>query len=102
MAFVTVAQAAYVPVGKAVYVEAAGLALAVFNLGGGRFRAVTPLCPHEDGPLAEGWLEGGSVVCPWHGYDFDLATGRCNVDASLAVGVYETRVVDGEVEVDIP
>ena len=102
MAFVTVAKAADVPVGKAVYVEAARVALAVFNLGGGRFRAVTPLCPHEDGPLAEGWLEADNVVCPWHGYDFDLTTGRCNVDASLSVGVYETRVVDGEVEVDIP
>lgn len=102
MPFVAVAKAADIPVGKAAYVEAAGLALAVFNLGGGRFRALAPACPHEDGPLSEGWLEGGSVVCPWHGYDFDLATGRCNVDSSLAVGVYATRVVDDAVEVELP
>jgi len=102
MAFVPVAKAADIPVGKAAYVETAGVALAVFNLGGGRFRAVTPTCPHEDGPLAEGWVEGGSIVCPWHGYDFDLATGRCNVDEGLSVGVYETRVVDGAVEVELP
>ena len=102
MTFVPVAKAADIPVGKAAHVEAGRLALAVFNLGGGRFRAVTAICPHEDGPLAEGWLEADNVVCPWHGYDFDLATGRCNIDASLAVGVYATRVVDGTVEVEIP
>ena len=102
MAFVALAQAADIPVGKAAYVETAGLTLALFNLGGGRFRALTSICPHEDGPLAEGWLEGGNVVCPWHGYDFELATGRCNVDDGLSVGVYETRVVDGAVEVDLP
>ena len=102
MAFVSVAKAADIVVGKAAHVEAAGLSLAVFNLGGGRFHAVTAICPHEDGPLGECWLEGGNVVCPWHGYDFDLATGRCNTDAGLAVSVYAARVVDGGVEVEIP
>ena len=102
MAFVPVAKAADIPVGKAAHVEAGSLALAVFNLGAGRFRAVTALCPHEDGPLAEGWVEGGGVVCPWHGYDFELATGRCNVDDNLSIGVFATRVVDGSVEVEIP
>jgi nitrite reductase/ring-hydroxylating ferredoxin subunit len=102
MAFVAVAKTADIPAGKAVYVETAGGALAIFNLGGGRFHAVSPVCPHEDGPLAEGWVEGDSVVCPWHGYDFDLATGRCNVDPSLSVGVYATRVVEGALEVDLP
>ena len=102
MGFVAVAKAADIPVGKGAYVETAAATLAVFNLGGGRFRAVSPACPHEDGPLAEGWVEGDSVVCPWHGYDFDLGTGRCNVDPGLAICVYATRVVDGTVEVEIP
>lgn len=102
MAFLAVAKAADIPVGKAAYVETGALALAIFNLGGGRFQAVSSICPHEDGPLAEGWIEGGSVVCPWHGYDFDLAAGRCNVDDSLSVSVYATRVVDGAVEVEVP
>ena len=41
-------------------------------------------------------------MCPWHGFDFDLATGRCNVDSDLAVPVYPVRVTDGIVEVDLP
>ncbi len=101
MAFVPVARAAEIPAGRGVLVERAGRACAVFNAGGGRFYACSPTCPHEDGPLAGGWLEGEVVVCPWHGYDFDLATGRCRVDGDMAVAVYPVRVVNGEVEVDL-
>jgi nitrite reductase/ring-hydroxylating ferredoxin subunit len=102
MPFVPVAHGADIPTGKACMVEAGPFTLAVFNGGGGRFYAVSALCPHEDGPLAEGWLEGDSVVCPWHGFDFDLASGRCHVAEDLSIGVFPTRVVDGMVEVDVP
>ena len=61
-----------------------------------------PAAAFEDGPLAEGWLEGTSVVCPWHGFDFDLTTGACRVDDDLSVPVYATRVRAGVVEVDLP
>lgn len=33
-------------------------------------------CPHMLGPLDEGVIEDGCVICPWHGYRFDLRTGR--------------------------
>ena len=56
--------------------------------GGGRFYATGPTCPHEDGPLAEGWLEGDAVVCPWHGFDFELATGPAASNPDLVVPVY--------------
>ena len=94
--------AADVPVGHGRTVEKDGLALAVFNAGGGRFYACGASCPHEDGPLAEGWLEGDVVVCPWHGFDFELGTGRCRVVDDLALPVYRARVIDGIVEVDLP
>ena len=102
MAFVRVAEVADIPAGRGSLVEANGLAVAVFNAGEGRFYAMSPLCPHEDGPLAEGWTEGDVVVCPWHGFDFELATGHCRVDEQLAIDVYPVRVRDGAVEVDLP
>jgi nitrite reductase (NADH) small subunit len=102
MAFVKVADVSDIPVGQGSLVEASGLSLAVFNLGEGRFHAMSPVCPHEDGPLAEGWIEGDAVVCPWHGFDFELGSGRCRVDEQLAVSVYPVRVRDGVVEVDVP
>jgi len=102
MAFVPVAAADDITVGQGAFVERDGVTLAVFNAGAGRFYACSALCPHEDGPLAEGWLEGTSVVCPWHGFNFNLTTGACGVDDDLSVAVYATRVRAGVVEVDVP
>jgi nitrite reductase (NADH) small subunit len=91
-----------IPVGQGTLVEGPDVAVAVFNAGGGRFYACGTICPHESGPLAEGWLEGDVVVCPWHGFDFDVRTGRCVVDESLTIPVYAVRSVNGIVEVDVP
>jgi nitrite reductase (NADH) small subunit len=102
MTFVTVARADEIPEGRGIFVERNGVVLAVFNAGDGRFHACGAVCPHEDGPLSEGWLEGDAVVCPWHGFDFDLTTGRCRVDEDLSVPVYRVRVRGGTVEVEIP
>jgi nitrite reductase/ring-hydroxylating ferredoxin subunit len=102
MPFVPVAAADDITVGQGTFVERDGVSLAVFNAGAGRFYACSALCPHEDGPLAEGWLEGTSVVCPWHGFNFDVTTGACGVDDALSVAVYATRVRAGTVEVDVP
>lgn len=102
MPFVKVSQPEAIAVGQGTLVESHGQIVAVFNGGDGRFYACGAICPHEDGPLAEGWLEGNAVVCPWHGFDFDLHTGRCQVAEGLSIPVYPTRVADGAVEVDLP
>jgi nitrite reductase/ring-hydroxylating ferredoxin subunit len=102
MAFVKVARTTEIPVGRGRFVDAGVDAIAVFNAGRGRFYAVSALCPHEDGPLADGWLEGDTVVCPWHGFDFDVVTGMCRSSEGLSIGIYNTRVINGIVEVDLP
>lgn len=102
MAYVRVATTDQIPVGQGMFVQPAGVWLAVFNAGAGRYYACSAVCPHEDGPLAEGWLEAEAVVCPWHGFDFDLVTGQCRVEPGLAVPVYPVRVTGGVVEVDLP
>ncbi len=102
MAFVKVAEIRDVPEGRGTLVERDGLAIAVFNAGGGLIYATSPICPHEDGPLADGWIEDGAVVCPWHGFDFDLANGTCRVDPNLAVAIYPARLNDSSIEVDLP
>jgi nitrite reductase/ring-hydroxylating ferredoxin subunit len=102
MPFVRVARTTDIPLGKGHLVESSAIPVAVFNAGQGRFCAVSALCPHEDGPLADGWLEGGTVVCPWHGFDFDVASGACRATDDLSIAVYRTRVTDGVVEVELP
>jgi nitrite reductase/ring-hydroxylating ferredoxin subunit len=102
MAFVKVAAVSDIAVGQGTHLDVHGVSFALFNAGGGRFHAMSSLCPHEDGPLAEGWLEGDAVVCPWHGFDFELASGTCRVDEGLRIAVYQVRVVGDAVEVDLP
>ena len=102
MPFVPVARAADIPVGKGRFVEHDAVPVAVFNMGRDRFCAVSALCPHEDGPLADGWLEADAVVCPWHGFDFDVTTGACRAADGLSIAVFPARVVAGVVEVDLP
>jgi nitrite reductase (NADH) small subunit len=102
MAFVPVARASDIPLGKGRFVESRVSPVAVFNVGQGRFCAVSAQCPHEDGPRADGWLEGDAVVCPRHRVDIDLATGACRAADGLSIAVYPTRVSAGIVEVDLP
>ena len=67
---------------------------------GGQIGAMANHCTHMGGPLNEGKIEDGTVVCPWHGSTFQLADG-CVLrgPAALPQRVLETRVADGVVEV---
>src|SRR5690606_19642371 len=49
--------------------------VAVYHLQGGAVCATSDICTHEYARLSEGWLEGGTVVCPLHGGRFDVQTG---------------------------
>ncbi|HKA52367.1 MAG TPA: non-heme iron oxygenase ferredoxin subunit [Candidatus Binatia bacterium] len=66
----------------------------------GRIFALAEACSHLSGPLAEGRLEGDSVVCPWHGSRFALGDGRVlNGPATHPQPCFEARVHDGRIEV---
>ena len=74
---------------------AAGKAICVANLGGA-ICVLDGTCPHEGGPLGEGMVEDGHVVCPWHGYAFDPRSGATENDPDLKAVVFESRVENGE------
>lgn len=67
----------------------------------GELYAVPGVCPHEDVALADGELEGTLLRCPGHGYVFDLRTGRCRHEPSLALRRYPITLVGDEVWVDL-
>jgi nitrite reductase (NADH) small subunit len=93
--FVTVARTEDLAPGQGKLVEVNQKRIALFNVGG-RYYAIADTCPHRGGPLSEGELEGATVVCPWHGAVFDLATGEVTrFPAAAGVATYELRV-DGE------
>lgn len=64
-----------IPCGEGRNYEVAGERIAVFHLRSGEIFAVQALCPHKNGPLADGLVGNGMVICPLHAWKFDLKTG---------------------------
>lgn len=82
-------------------VEVEGRRYAVF-LNGGRAHVLDDACPHQGASLGEGVLSRGEVTCPWHGWHFDLESGRNGDGLEACVAVHPARVVDGWVEALLP
>ena len=104
MAELTVCPVEELPPGEVKIVRAGELAIGVYNLGG-EYYAIEDRCSHDDGPLAEGDFdpERKVVVCPRHGSEFDLTTGRpLSLPAYLPVDVFEVVAEDGFIRVKVP
>ena len=56
------------------------------------FFALDNTCPHRGGPLAEGDIIANEIVCPWHLWGFDVATGTCGGNPDLFVSTHEVRI----------
>jgi nitrite reductase (NADH) small subunit len=95
-----VAQVADLGDGQATVVDVAGRSIALFNVRG-RFYAIDNLCPHRGGPLGEGDLEGAIVVCPWHGWRWDVTTGANANNPAVRVSCYPVTVEQGAVFVAV-
>lgn len=72
--FVKVATTDEVAPGEMKMVEVEGEEVLLVNLDG-EFYALSNICTHAEGPLAEGYLEEDEVECPWHGSRFNVRTG---------------------------
>ncbi len=70
--------------------------IAVFRQRDGRLFATQNRCPHRQGPLSEGVIGGGQVICPLHAHRFDLKDGGGN-EPGECVQVYVVKIVDGEI-----
>jgi nitrite reductase/ring-hydroxylating ferredoxin subunit len=101
-----------IPPGGRKIVKAAGRSIGVFNVGG-EFFALRNQCPHEGGPLCEGYLSGllqseepgkykysrkGEILrCPWHSWEFDVRTGQSWVDPTKTrVKSYQAAIELGQ------
>ena len=105
------------PPGKSRIFELNGRSIGIFNIGG-ELHAIRNSCPHKGAPLCEGTVggtmlpsnpheyvygqEGRLLRCPWHGWEFDLATGRPPFDPERArVRIYDVDLEDGNVVVEL-
>ena len=87
--------------GKVMEADAKGVGICLARIGG-VLAAVDNWCPHRQGPLGEGWIEGNAVVCPWHSWAFDLKTGVAEPPEKSQVAVFAVRVEGEDVLVEVP
>ena len=100
MPLVKVANLADVPPGSVAEVFVGQQAYAICNLGG-EISALNGTCPHQGGPLGQGQIQDGHVVCPFHLWEFDCRTGACAFNPSLGVGTYEVKVEGDDILIEV-
>ena len=69
---------------------------------GDEFFALDGVCPHQGGPLGRGAVRGRMVTCPWHGWQFDVASGVCRHAPSVVQTSLPTQIKDGDVWIELP
>jgi nitrite reductase/ring-hydroxylating ferredoxin subunit len=97
---IKVAKVAEIPEGTGKTVEAGGKKIAVFNVGG-KFYAIDDTCKHRGGPLGEGELDGTNVTCPWHGWEYDVTTGKNLDDENIRLGCYAAKADGDDIVVEL-
>lgn len=100
--FLEIAPESELPNGERMFVDIGDIAIVIFNIAG-KFYAIGDVCSHDDGPLGDGELEDFNVVCPRHGAEFDVRTGKVtSMPAVVDIPAYPVRVVDGTIEIGVP
>lgn len=98
-----------------VITEISGRQIAVFNVEG-EYHALLNFCPHQGGPVCEGVVAGnfgvdeagqlvyendlGTVACPWHGWQFEIDTGRHVAKSNYKIPTYDVVVEDGDIYIE--
>lgn len=98
--FVLAARQGEIPEGQIREFQVGGKAVAIANVSGKLF-AINSVCLHHGGPLGEGDLEGSRVSCPWHGWQYDVTTGKLVQQPDSGVQCYAVEVRDGAIFVDL-
>jgi len=99
--FIKVASVGQVPPESVIEVMVAGEPYAICN-SGGSLSALSGVCIHRGGPLGQGQIHEGHVVCPYHLWEFDCTTGEYDYDPSRRVPTFEIKVEDGDILLQVP
>jgi 3-phenylpropionate/trans-cinnamate dioxygenase ferredoxin subunit len=100
--FMEIAPASELPNGQRLFVDVGDRPIVIFNIAG-QFFAIGDVCTHDDGPVGDGDLEGFNIVCPRHGAEFDVRTGKVmQMPAVVDLPAYPVQVREGQIFVGIP
>ncbi len=101
MTFKRVASVSEIPLGRGLRVTVGALEIGLYRVGEGYF-AMDNVCPHAGYPLCDGELEGTSIVCPGHGWAFDLVTGLALGEVEEApITRYPVRIEGDDILIDV-
>lgn len=81
--------------------EAGGTKIVLLNIDG-EIRAYEDRCPHLSSRLSEGDLDGHTLTCAAHLWEFDAVTGKGTNPGNSQLTMFDTRVTDGNIEVFVP
>jgi nitrite reductase/ring-hydroxylating ferredoxin subunit len=98
----TVAKVGDLRDGQAKVVDAGGTPVALV-FARGHYHAFSNTCRHRGGPIGEGEvdLEEGTVICPWHGWQYELGSGKARLNPLAKLETFKVEVVGTEVRVTI-
>ena len=100
--YVEIAPTSELPNGERLFVEVSDRPIVIFNIAG-QFFAIGDVCTHDNGPLGDGMLEGYNVVCPRHGAEFDVRTGKVmELPAVVDIPAYPVQVRDRNIFLGVP
>jgi nitrite reductase (NADH) small subunit len=91
---INLGSATAIPLGQGRCYVVGGQEFAVFRQRDGRLFATENRCPHRRGPLSEGIVGDGRVICPMHAHQFNLQTGTGS-EVHECLSVFEIEEADG-------
>ena len=97
---VTLGSVDFIPLGEGRAYKVGDLGIAVFRQRDGKLFATQSQCPHRQGPLADGIVGAGTVICPFHAWKFDLATGRC-AGEDVTLHTFPVYELEGHIIIEI-
>jgi len=100
MAFVRAMKIGEIPPGMVRELQLDGKVIALSNVGG-KLYAIDNVCLHRGGPLGEGELSGQVVTCPWHGWQYDVTSGKLVTNPAVGVETYPVELRGDDVYVDV-
>lgn len=98
--FVTVARVGDIPEGQGRAYAVGKRMVAVF-LNEGKYFAIDDFCPHQGASLAEGYIDGCAVACPWHHWRFAISDGSWLDNPKIAVDTFVVRVANNQIQVHV-
>jgi NAD(P)H-dependent nitrite reductase small subunit len=75
--------------------------IAVFRQGDS-VHAIDNVCPHAGASLYQGYIEGQTLSCPWHCWEFEIDTGKCITVEDMDVDTFPITIENGMVKIELP